>query len=415
MARPLHPLRVLVLTALASTFVALGAKPIEPSGVEKNASTSYRAADPATESTAGSAQFDTTLTPLPANVAGLGFASSATSEIGDLVRLGGTSHGIDRVTVTLSSAAARADFPGNPAGGFTLSVTLKIFAVDRSADAPRPGNLLAMVTQPFLVPWRPDAGAGVAFNATFDLTGATPPLPDEIIYSIGFSTQRYGDAPLGTASPADFVRVGLTDQASPIPGDVEPDAVFWKTAEASNYADGGASGVNVFRRDTGWAPHTPAVRFTTSAFGTLSATAVALRSLHSDDPKTESALREASSLAGDALNLKLWNGRHRLSAPVGFLIFELLSETADQLGELAQSHPELAPAARRAISGLIDTAESVTASAATDALRARGDLRRITRAKSAATGAGASESQQRYGEAIEQLGDAWRNLQLALP
>ena len=31
----------------------------------------------------------------------------------------------------------------------------------------------------------------------------------------------------------------------------------------SNYADGGAGGVGVFRLDTNWAPYTPAVKFTT--------------------------------------------------------------------------------------------------------------------------------------------------------
>ena len=39
-----------------------------------------------------------------------------------------------------------------------------------------------------------------------------------------------------------------------------PGAVFWNTITASWYTDGGASGVGIFRQDTGWTGYVPAVR-----------------------------------------------------------------------------------------------------------------------------------------------------------
>ena len=50
-------------------------------------------------------------------------------------------------------------------------------------------------------------------------------------------------------------------------GDVEPDAVFWNTMTAAHYFDGGSAGVGTFRRDTNWAPYTPAVSLTASTGG----------------------------------------------------------------------------------------------------------------------------------------------------
>ncbi|MBI5766763.1 MAG: hypothetical protein HZA93_03160 [Verrucomicrobia bacterium] len=332
------------------------------------------------------AQFDTTPDPLPPGITAVRFEADRVSEVGDLVRLGGKSHGIDRVTVTLSTSALRSDYAGSAAGGFLHPLTLKIFSVDRTSGTPQPGQLLTMSTQPFLIPWQPEpeAGsrlwraadgqlhAGLAFSITFDLTGATTVLPDEIVYRVSFSTQHFGSAPLGTPGPYDHLGVAAVNRV-------------------------------------------PAVRFTSSAYGTLAATAVLLRQLHSADPKAEVAIRDAGALVSDALNRKLWNGRHRLASPAGLVLFELLSESADQLTELAQNHPALAPSVDRAIGGLLNTAETVTASAATDALRARAEARLINRAKSATSAAGESERQRRFGEAIEQLGDAWRELQLAAP
>jgi hypothetical protein len=330
------------------------------------------------------AQFDTTPSPLPPALAARAFESHGLSEIGDLVRLDGKSHGIDRATVTLSSTALRTEHPGSAAGGFLHPIALKIFSVDRRSGTPQPGEQLAMVTQPFLIPWQPapESGsrlwrasdgrlhAGIVFNVAFDLTGTAAILPDEIIFRVGFSTQHHGPTPLGTPGPYDFLGVAEINPAPP-------------------------------------------VRFTSSAYGTLSATAVLLRQTHATEAKAEAALREAATLVGGALNRKLWNGRHRLNVPAGILIFELLSETADQLAELARAHPTLALVAHRTIGGLMNTAETVTAAAATDAHRA--DVRFINRAKAAIIEAGHSEQQRKFGEAIEQLGDAWRILQIAAP
>ena len=40
-----------------------------------------------------------------------------------------------------------------------------------------------------------------------------------------------------------------------------PDTAYWNTQTAANYADGGAGGVGIFRRDTGWTPFSGAISF----------------------------------------------------------------------------------------------------------------------------------------------------------
>jgi hypothetical protein len=42
-----------------------------------------------------------------------------------------------------------------------------------------------------------------------------------------------------------------------------PDTAYWNTQTAANYADGGAGGVGIFRRDTNWTPFSGAVSFET--------------------------------------------------------------------------------------------------------------------------------------------------------
>jgi len=53
--------------------------------------------------------------------------------------------------------------------------------------------------------------------------------------------------------------------------DVDRAAVYVNYQHGSSYTDGGAAGVGTFRLDTGWAPYTPAVQFTTFALPTTTA------------------------------------------------------------------------------------------------------------------------------------------------
>ena len=73
-----------------------------------------------------------------------------------------------------------------------------------------------------------------------------------------------GNNPLGVSGPYESLNVGLNSTPPVAVGtDLNPNAVYWSTMTPSNYADGGISGVGVFRPDTNWAPYTPAVKFTT--------------------------------------------------------------------------------------------------------------------------------------------------------
>ena len=128
------------------------------------------------------------------------------------------------------------------------------------------------------MPWRPEADPGcsnggwgdncyrgLAFNIEFDLTSLGVMLPDQVIFGLAYNTQTWGYEPIGVPGPYVSLNFALVDVGPTSGVDVEPDAVFWNTATASNYTDEGAAGVGIFRRDTGWAPLTPAIRFTARA------------------------------------------------------------------------------------------------------------------------------------------------------
>ena len=112
--------------ALLGSQLSLGAKPILPSIIlgQSGHVAPLNAAD--ADSTPAEPQFDTLASPLPPNVPSLGYHITATSEFGDLVRLAGTAHFIDSVTITMSSWAIRSDYPGRSSLGFTHPITLKL-------------------------------------------------------------------------------------------------------------------------------------------------------------------------------------------------------------------------------------------------------------------------------------------------
>ena len=217
--------------------------------------------------------------PLPPNVPSLGFEANASSEFGDLIQFTGTSRSLTQVTVVMSDWALAANYPAFPgAGGPTWNhpLTLNLYTVDNSGPNPAPGTLIATRTQTFAIPWRPVADptcanpaqwragngtcySGLAFPVTFDFTGVT--VPSQMIYGLAFNTEHYGYAPIGVAGPYASLNLGLA-QAPPTVGvNPFPDTAYWNTTNAANYADGGAGGVGVFRRDTNWTPYSGAVSF----------------------------------------------------------------------------------------------------------------------------------------------------------
>ena len=428
-------------TALCGLAFLLGnasAKPILPAGLAgfpaagPASATDRAVADNSEDLPLGAAQFDTTPVPLPPNAASVGHEAAATSEFGDLVRLSGAAHFIDSVTVTLSTWAIRSDYPGSSPLGFTHPVTLKLYAVDRSGPAPRAGAVLATLQHAFLIPWRPEPHAastaplrpwraangkyynGLAFNLTFDLGALGLTLPDEVIFGVSFNTQHYGDAPLGVAGPYDRLGV-VVASAPPAPGiDVDADAVFWRTANAAAYADGGAAGVNVFRSDSGWTPYTPAIRFTNSAYGTIADTVASLRTLRSETRAIDVALSDAATLLSFALPRGFWDGHNRLQLEGGGPVFELIAEAAQELGTVAASRDPHAAEARRLLTPLLGAAQSLAETALGDAIIAGGNARRISRSQTALDRAQTNVSRSQAVKAVDALHAAWKDAQAAL-
>jgi hypothetical protein len=384
------------------------------------------------EATLAVPQFDTTTTPLPPNVPSLGYHITATSEFGDLVRLDGAAHFIDTITITMSSWAIHSDYPRLSPVGFTHPITLKLYDVDRSSGRPRVGKVIGSATTPFLIPWRPEPDAsapasplrpwraedgryygGVAFNLTFDLSRLNLALPDEVIFSVSFNTQFHGDDPLIAEGPYNSLSMGVSATA-PSPGtDTSPGAVYWKTADGAFYSDGGSGGVNVFRMDTGWGSHSPAIRFNNSSYGTLASLTTMLMDLKSDNPEIAAALREAGSLLAAALQRTLWENNREPRVAWGSMVFDLLAEAADELGFVASRRDPSAGQAQQAVELLVKVAQSFAETAYGDAVIAGGDSARLAQAQESLDTA-TTQFIGRADLAIDELGNAWREAQLAI-
>lgn len=220
--------------------------------------------------------------PLPPNMASLGFQATQTSEFGDYVQLAGTDRSLKTVTVTMSDWALASDYPALPAAGWTHPITVNIYTVVPGVPLNTKGSLLGTVTQNIAIPWRPAADLtcaggtawrasdnacynGFAFNATFDMSSLNVTLPNSVIVGVAYNTQSYGTAPIGTNGPYNSLNVGVEGSAT-VGTDANTDNVFWKTATAAWYTDGGTAGVGIFREDTNWTPYgTVAIQITASA------------------------------------------------------------------------------------------------------------------------------------------------------
>jgi hypothetical protein len=217
--------------------------------------------------------------PLPPNVPSLGFQANAVTEFGDLIQFTGTSRALTQVTLVMADGALAANFPAYPGAGgpvWSHPLTLNLYNVDNSGPNPAPGALIATRTQTFAIPWRPVADPTcanptqwrasdgncyslLAFTVAFDFTGVT--VPNQIIYGLTFNTQNYGYAPIGAPGPYSSLNQGLA-QVPPSNGiNPFPDTAYLNSPNGASYADGGAGGVGIFRRDTGWTPFSGAVQF----------------------------------------------------------------------------------------------------------------------------------------------------------
>ena len=423
--------RRLVLPALIVASVA--AKPILPQIIFRSGPVLAPAENVSFEPPVTEPQFDSTINPLPANVASIGFHITGTSEFGDLVRLGGVAHYIDSITVTLSSWAIQSDFPGSSPLGFMHDITLKLYTVDRGSGAPAAGAVLTTLKTTVLVPWRPEPDAsapnsplrpwraadgnyygGRAFNVTFDLNAIADALPDEVIYGVSFDTERAGAKPLGIDGPYNSLGVGVS-ATPPNPGvDVVPGTVYWKTTDGAAYTDNGASGVNVFRADAGWTVFSPAVRFNNSPYGSLANLATRLMDLQPVSPDVARALAEARKLVTNALQRSMWENNRQFRAEWGQLGFDLFVEIAGELATIANSRERIAPEAAEIADSLLRVAEALTDSVVGDALIVGRNAHRVGTAQLALDASVDARLDGRYDLAIFELGRAWREAQAAL-
>lgn len=236
-----------------------------------------------TSTALGTVVYNNIPSPLPGNVPSQGFQCCQTSELGDYVELAGTARRALSATVLMSSWSLHSNYPSMPAAGYMHSITLNIYSANTSGPTPALGALIGTVTQNSLIPWRPEADPtcpggtawragngtcynGYAFALEIDLRSLALTLPDKFIFGVAFNTNSWGYNPIGQPGPYESLNVGTANVGGvgvpPSVGvDVEPDAAFWNTGVAAWYADGGAGGFNIFRRDTGWLGFSPAVQF----------------------------------------------------------------------------------------------------------------------------------------------------------
>lgn len=207
---------------------------------------------------------------LPPSMASLGYQATSTAEFGDYIKLTASDRKLDSVTLTMVTWALNSTYPTMDPAGWSHPITLNIY--ETLPGTPNEvGALIVSTTNIFDIPWRPEADLvncsdnkwyapdstcqnGYAFNITFDLKDLGVVLPDEIIVGIAYNTQSHGHNPIGVSGPYNSLNVGIEGEVT-LGTDVDADAIFWNTSQASFYSDDGTGGVGVFREDTEWAPY----------------------------------------------------------------------------------------------------------------------------------------------------------------
>jgi hypothetical protein len=234
--------------------------------------------------------------PLPGNVASVGFEATQASEFGGQVEFGAGTWKNPTVKVTMSSWACvsgnwyKGDC-GTPAGSsFSWPVTVSIYNVEPDNSV---GTLIARSSKTAKMPYRPSANYakctgtnagkwysapsatcfnGKAFNISVSLKVAK--LPEKAIISVAYNTSHYGTVPQGEATACyakpegcfyDSLNVGLgegapTVGAAPL---LAEEKLYWNTVTAGNYCDSGAAGTGTFRLDSPtagcWGEYQPAI------------------------------------------------------------------------------------------------------------------------------------------------------------
>lgn len=243
--------------------------------------------------------------PLPGSYPSMGYEATSTKQLGDHISFSGTERELSAVTVTLTNWACENDYTWTdgswvanrasadpcittPGSFFSHPITLNIYSVDHSGANPAPGALLKTKTIDAKIYYRPSydpqsnctvPGSDIPFggtwysagdnkclhgfnqNVSFDFTGDSITLPEEVIFSVAYNTADYGASPLHAPGPYNSLNYGLSTTTH-IGTDVEPSTIFMDSSWAGGYCDSGLAGSNFFRRDADcWAGYVPAAKF----------------------------------------------------------------------------------------------------------------------------------------------------------
>lgn len=202
--------------------------------------------------------FDNTPSPLPGNVPSWGYQATQTAEFGNQISFAGTDRDVTNVQIVMSDWANQSDWPGvGDATGYDEPITLNFYNPGTGTSV---GSLIATKTETVHVPWHDTTNGfnGTAFPVNFDFSGTT--LPDTVIFGVAFNTTTWGYNPTNVPGPYESLNYGFATTGPTVGTDPNPDDEYMNSENPSNYADGGAAGVGIFREDTEWTGDTAIIQ-----------------------------------------------------------------------------------------------------------------------------------------------------------
>ena len=164
-----------------------------------------------------------------------------------------------------------------PGATFRVPITLKLRAHStRDADTGviRPGRMLGKVTKTFHIRYRPSSQSasesrymgiddqlhnGIAQTITFPITTK---LGSDVVWTVSYNTAHSGPQPVGHATPADSLNVGLSPSVR-LGHDRYSDSLMWDTREMGNTGGAPFAAGQLNLDSNAWHGYVPAARFST--------------------------------------------------------------------------------------------------------------------------------------------------------
>ena len=238
-------------------------------------------------SAAATVVYDSDPSPLPGNVASLGYEATSTQEFGAEIGLAGTARKAASLRFVLSTwgceSGSGTTCQTTPGAKFPVDITATVYSVGAGNEV---GDELVSTTKTLQIPYRPSASgkcnggrwyrsgncfSGKAVRRSISLGGRTT-LPDNVIVSIAYNTTHHGYNPIGESAPCftsdggcgyDSLNFGLDDTTPTVGTQPSPDDGWWNTTVGAFYCDGGAGGSGTFRLDDNcWTGFQPFLRLT---------------------------------------------------------------------------------------------------------------------------------------------------------